>query len=546
MASDQVRQASKLLGPLLRRRGTSPAVGASLRRALQALDKSFTGLSPQAQAETIEAGIAELRACAELCGKSERPADHEQREGINQALALLAPVKEAYAPAPGPALALAAPVEPQAAAAPRRGAAPARRRTRPPTAPALDFKTAGVLLDGLAAKLQTLHVVLHEPRFRLVDVYGADAELQKQVTALKWLGRERIPEILRVADVAKSVDDRLAAGAALVHLGEPRGAEMMMGILGKAAADQQPLPDTSATLLRTLTDASLLDWLLKIFLKPAHPAICGLLLPLLAERNLLASEQLWQLVGHAKDDVAVEAAQALPWTDGNHDTQAMLAWAREARTPRRAAALLFAATVLGSAAALGEVRARVQRGENVDRLLVDALAVAGAPADAAALVALAARPDADAEYVLLAAANLGSAETLAALPGLADSVDASVADEVRRMLTGDASAANADSPKPDPAVRRLRGQPWSVAGLLACLAEPGETVHAQRLMALELRARTGQVPLSTLPVLLPKDARPELLANWQSYYAKANGRLVPGDWYYQGKSMGAASRPARA
>jgi hypothetical protein len=236
----------------------------------------------------------------------------------------------------------------------------------------------------------------------------------------------------------------------------------------------------------------------------------------------------------------VEAAQALLWTDGNHDTQAMLAWAREARSPRRAAALLFAATVLGSAAALGEVRARVQKGENVDRLLVDALAVAGAPTDAAALTALAARPDADAEYILLAAANLGSAETLAALPGLADSVDASVAGEVRRMIEGE--GADAGRPKPDPGVRRLRGQPWSVAGLLACLAEPGETVHAQRLMALELRARTGQVPLSTLPVLLPKDARPELLANWQSYYAKANGRLRPGDWYYQGKSMGQAAR----
>jgi hypothetical protein len=542
MASDQVRQASKLLGPLLRRRGTSPAVGTSLRRAMQALDKSLTGLSPQAQAETIEAGVAELRACAELCGKSDRPADHDQLEGINKALGLLAPAEAA--PAPVPELVLAPPVEPQAAAAPasRAGAAPARRRTRPPKAPALDFETAGVLLDGLEAKLQTLHVVLHEPRFRLLDVYGADDDLQKQVTALKWLGRERIPEILRVADLAKSVDDRLAAGAALVHLGEPRGAEMMMGILGKAAADQQPLPDTSATLLRTLTDASLLDWLLKIFLKPAHPAICGLLLPLLAERNLLSSEQLWALASHSKDDIAIEAAQALPWTDGNHDTQALLAWAREARTPRRAAALLFAATVLGSPAALGEVRLRVQKGENVDRLLVDALAVAGAPSDAAALLALAEQPDADAEYILLAAANLGSAETLAALPNLADSVDASVVDEVRRMLTGQASGADGDGSKPNPAVRSLRGQPWSVAGLLACLAEPGETLQAQRLMALELRARTGQAPLSTLPVLLPKAARPELLANWRSYYAKANGRLPPGDWYYQGKSMGQAAR----
>jgi hypothetical protein len=100
--------------------------------------------------------------------------------------------------------------------------------------------------------------------------------------------------------------------------------------------------------------------------------------------------------------------------------------------------------------------------------------------------------------------------------------------------------------QPDSAVRNLRGQPWSVAGLIACLAEPNETLQSQRLMALELRTRTGQAPLSTLPVLLPAAARPELLANWNSYYAKANGRLKPGDWYYQGKSMGMATREARA
>ena len=546
MASDQVRQASKLLGPLLRRRGTSPAVGATLRRALGALDKSLTGLLAQAQDETIASGISELRACVELIGKSDRPADHDQLEGVNKALALLAPAEEAFVVAPAPDLVLSPSMDAGGAVARQPARTTRAPRPRLAGAPVLDFQTAGVLLDGLEAKLRTLHVVLSEPLFRLADRYGAAAELQKQVTALKWLGRERVPEILRVADVAKSVDDRLAAGAALVHLGEARGAEMMMGVLGKAAAEKQPLPDTSATLLRTLTDASLLDWLLKIFLKPAHPVVCGLLLPLLVERNLLSSEQIWELANHPKDEIAVEAARALPWTDGHHDTQMLLAWAREARTPRRANALLFAATALGSAAALAEVRARVEKGEDVDHLLVDALAIAGAPADAAALTALAARPDSDAAYVLLAAANLGSAETLGALSGLSDQVPTNVLDEVQRMITGRASRVEGDTAKADVPIRTLRGQPWSVAGLIACLAEPGETLEAQRLMALELRARTGQAPLSTLPVLLPAAARPELLANWNSYYAKANGKLKPGDWYYQGKSMGTAAREARA
>jgi hypothetical protein len=112
---------------------------------------------------------------------------------------------------------------------------------------------------------------------------------------------------------------------------------------------------------------------------------------------------------------------------------------------------------------------------------------------------------------------------------------------VQRMLTGGHGGA-----QPNSGVRMLRGQPWSVAGLLACLGEPGETLMSQRLMALELRARTGQAPLSTLPVLLPAPARPELLANWTTYYTKANAKLKAGDWYYQGKSMSVAARDARS
>jgi len=91
-------------------------------------------------------------------------------------------------------------------------------------------------------------------------------------------------------------------------------------------------------------------------------------------------------------------------------------------------------------------------------------------------------------------------------------------------------------------MRMLRGRPWSVAGLLECLQAPGETLQAQRQMALELRARTGEAPLSTLPLLLPAAARPELLANWSTYYAKAHGKLKPGQWYYQGKPMAASSK----
>jgi hypothetical protein len=366
--------------------------------------------------------------------------------------------------------------------------------------------------------------------------------------ALKWLGKERIPEILRVADDAKSLDDRLAAGAALVHLGDAHGAEMVIGLLGKAATEKQPLPEMSQLLLRTLADEPLLQWLLEVFNVPVHPIVCGLLLPLLAERNLLSGEQLWKLAAHPKDEIAVEAALALPWSDEQFDTEALVAWANQSRTPRRANALLFSATVLGSATALAEVRARLQAAsaeaaERIDRLLVDALAVAGDVSDATLLVTLAGQFEADAGALLLAAANLGSAETLALLPELDGMVASDVAAEVRRMIAGPGDEDGASVAKN---LRLLRGQPWSVAGMLDCLQAPDETLQAQRQMALELRARTGEVPLSTLPLLLPAAARPELLANWNTYYAKANGRLKPGQWYYQGKPMPASSREVPA
>jgi len=543
MALDQVRQASKVLGPLLRRRGTSPALGTTLRRGLQALDKAFSGLAVPAQEETIVAGIAELRACLELIRGSDRPADHEQLEGIEKALALLGPMETALPTAPMPDLVLAPAQEKRPAYQPVER--PSRSRIRP-GADALDFRTVGLLLLGYSAELEMLQVVVSEPLFKVSDLELAHAGLQKRVHALKWLGKDRIPEILRVADDAKSLGDRLAAGAALVHLGDAHGAEMVIGLLGKAATDKQPLPDTSQLLLRTLADEQLLQWLLGVFNVPVHPTVCGLLLPLLAERKLLSGEQLWRLTEHPKDEIAVEAAQALPWSDEQFDTDTLIAWASQSRTPRRSNALLFAATVLGSAAALAQVRARLlaieaQAAGDIDRLLIDALAVAGDASDAALLTRLAGQFEDDAVALLLAAANLGSAETLALLHGLHGVVAADVLAEVHRMIAG----RGADDVRGRPTMqntRMLRGHPWSVEGLLACLQAPDETLQAQRQMALELRARTGEIPLSTLPMFLPASARPGLLANWSTYYAKAHGRLRPGQWYYQGKPMAPSAR----
>jgi hypothetical protein len=517
-----------------------------LRRGLQALDKAFSGLSAQSQEETIAAAVAELRGCVELIRASDRPADHEQLPGIEQALALLTPTEPALPAAPIPELVLRPAEE---VLAPRSRAAARNGPTRVPShMPMLDHRTVGLLLLGYAAELQTLQVVTSEPLFKASDLAAAYAGLQKRVSALKWLGKQRIPEILRVADEAKGLGDRLAAGAALVHLGDARGAEMVIGLLGKAASDKQPLPESSQLLLRTLADEQLLQWLLEVFNVPVHPIVGGLLLPLLAERNLLSGEQLWTLAAHPKDEIAVEAARALPWSDEQFDTEALVAWASQARTAKRAHALLFAATVLGSASALAEVRARLRAvsadgADSVDGALVDALAVAGDVSDATLLVTLAGQLEADASALLLAAANLGSAETLALLPELDGLVASDVLAEVRRMIAG---PGDNQAPFVATDVRMLRGRPWSVAGLLDCLQAPDETLQAQRHMALELRARTGEAPMSTLPLLLSPAERPELLAHWNTYYAKANGRLKPGQWYYQGKPMPTSSKEMSA
>jgi len=539
MGSDQVRQASKALGPLLRRRGTSPALGSALRRALQAFDKAFSGLCPQAAAETVDAGIAELRTCVGLIEASDRPADHEQLDGIARALALVALAEPAMpAAVPAPVLATPGPgATPSPAAWGSEREAPRRPRTEPPGGPARDFATVGNLLLGLEARLQTLHVVLSEPLFTLAEGYAAEAELERQVEAVRWLGKARVPDILRVADLANGLEDRLVAGAALVYLGEGSGAQMMVGILAKAAAAKQAFPESSPTLLRTLNDAGVLDWLRQIALQPTPAAVCGLLVPLLVERERLSPEEIWSWVNHPKDEVAVAAACALPWLDGRFDVEALVGWARVARTPRRAHALLYAAATLGSTAALAEVRARLQDEGPAHRLLVEALALAGGAGDAELLLELATHPDADPGFLILAAAGLGSPAILDALPGFADDVPASLLDEAHRMVSGVRSPDLGAEAALDRGARGLRGRPWSVGGLLACLGSPDEPLQAQRRLALELRVRTGQPLPGRLPLLLPPKARAERLEAWANHYAKADGKLRAGGWYFQGRPV---------
>jgi hypothetical protein len=93
MASEQVRLASKALGPLVRRHGTSPALKVTLREALKTLARALAETDTKTQAETIRQAIDELRFGLKLIQNSQRPADHAQLEGTAEALSFLAPLK---------------------------------------------------------------------------------------------------------------------------------------------------------------------------------------------------------------------------------------------------------------------------------------------------------------------------------------------------------------------------------------------------------------------------------------------------------------------
>jgi hypothetical protein len=202
--------------------------------------------------------------------------------------------------------------------------------------------------------------------------------------------------------------------------------------------------------------------------------------------------------------------------------------------------LLFAAVALGSVEALAEVRGRLT--ECKDSVhgayhLIEALAIAGDGSDAVRLVAFSARPEAnvDVDQALLAAANLGCVEILQSLSAFADRVRPDILTEARRMILGDGHSLHSGTIPLPSTTRMLRGQPWSVARVLEGLAAIDHPAQSQRRSALEIRVRTGLVPPTGFPLLVSFAARAEVLAKWSTHFARANVKLAPGGWYYQGK-----------
>ena len=545
MAKEQLRSASKTLSPLLRRRGTSPAVGSALRRTVQALDKALAAPEGQATPVEIRQALAELRGCLVHIYESTRPADQEQLEGAAKALSFLAPLEAGLPPPPTeqassqPAqtpsvfqtvVASDLPPPPTALTPlpPRR----ARSARQPRPLPVLDVGSAEIQLAGLHGSLHTLHAVLHESTQRLLDLDRAAEVLHAHQLAITWLGPRRTPTWAKASREAKQPEQRLVASAALGHVEAPGGAERSMTVLERSAHGKTPLDPFALTILRTLAGPHFLECVRTVFAKTSNEMVRSLLLPLLVERGQIRPEQIWPLLDHADDRVAREAALALALVGDTQHASALATLAGRAQAPRRSNALLFAASALGSVLALAEVRARVQRREEIDECLVDALAIAGDDADASLLMDLAAHPASDTGYVVFAAANLGCMATVRALPLFADRVPKHVLDEAQRLILGNGAEP---LPNPAPPVRLLHGQPWSVPGLLARLAARDETICSRQRLALEIRVRTGLAAPALLPVLSPAQAQTEALADWACHFAKASARLPAGQWYYQGK-----------
>jgi hypothetical protein len=573
MASEQVRLASMALGPLLRKRGTSPALGASLRRAVQALDKALTEDDEKLSSESAARAAKELQECLQLIRDSERPADHSQLEGIAKALSFLIP--DAVAPAAPPVVELPTPVqatlkmvllspEPaparQASPLPELASALPPPLSLPPAQPpipattnpeqqpsgvqtTLSFPTIHLRVAGIQESLRILHVVSQKHLATLADLEIAHARMRKVFSAVEWLGPSRIPPFREISAKRENSSKQVAADLALGHLGDRRSIEQLLDGLEKAAASKNWLPTHLLAAFRVLAESESLEVLLAFFGKTSSPALRALLLPVLTEREALPEGQLLDLAIDGDDEVAARAAEALAWAADANEVSLLFTWAMKAKTPLRANALLFSAAVLGSTAALVEVRKRLAKPTMFTGYLADALAIAGNDSDVEHLLDLAAGPNPDTTHILLDAANLGNGRTVHEFANFDRHAPADVLEEVPRMILG--SKGHAQQPNtglPEKARRMLRGRPWSVGAVLDRLSAPDELLLSANRMALEIRVRTGIMPPCRLPLFASAAMRADIVAKWRSHYAKADAKLAPGTWYYQGKPI---SKPDR-
>jgi hypothetical protein len=382
------------------------------------------------------------------------------------------------------------------------------------------------------------------------DLEAVDGEIARAVRTLAWIGGDGAAAAEEALGVAEDEGQRFAAVLALLHTGA--AATVLDFFVERDAGGAAP-PGALAA-LRLGADGALLGQI-EAF-APPDAGLRAAILRARADRGELAGGALVALADDPDGGVAACAAELLAWCGSPPgDTEAALGLLRAPMPAARRDALLFAAVALGSAEALQRIRELLDQGRLVTAAAIDALAVAGAPGDAARLLALAARDPACAPLATLAAAHLGDPETAAALAvPVAD--DGSAGDETPDGVVDPNLIAHARQailgPGPPPplprhgraagapsveAPRLLHGAPWTVAAALARLGAPGELVRARAWYALEVGVRSGVRPGAVLDGSAA--AAVQRAATAAIGAALAGRRLPPpGSWFHGGRPPG--------
>ena len=591
-SASQAREAQRSLGPLLRRRGTSVEVGQRLRRAIQHLDMALS--APEVASNEIRSAVGELTACAETIRASERKSDQEQFAGVTSALAALGNLRSARTgtllstperpifddppvgrnvsatvvlPIQDPVPTLPAPTSlketerepeptpPLRAEAPRPPSIP-RPRELTPKAPSSaepggrHFKRTATGHGASVATVSNLCSrisALHRRRLTLLDDVGTtwndlawlEADLARCALALSWAvdpSPAGVEELGEMTSGAEPIDPIVA----LLHVGGEAAIDHALAAARDSCADRRNAK-LFVDALRFAASDSLLAKARGLFAAPAAGPLRAALVPFLAERGALSSEDLIGLARDERDPGAPAAIHAIAYRGCRELAAEILAIRTSLATDGSSQevmetvdALAFASVVVGERAGLDEVRRRVDSDPEARASLIDALALAGDESDAERLLEFAERGGPTAMRATLAAGHLGFSAVLPRLDGLKAAFGENLIDRARTEIVGHLTRS-----PPGPG-RLLRGRLWTVEGAVERLEDQDELVLSQTWIALELSVRTGiPMPGQIQPGASTKELK-AIAAAWR--LALRQARLPrAGEWLYFGRPM---RRPA--
>lgn len=553
-----IRQASRGLAGLLRRKGTSPAVGKSIRRAMQNLDSALVAVDG-ARGPWIANAVGDLRSCLALIQDSSNPADGQQLEGVAVALGQLFALLESdvatAAPTPLTPIAPTAPIpvalpEPVVSSPKHRPVvAPAspvpaldapvetlsvrRAMAQAPGSSSVRSEAITVPLRGIVARLASLHrrrrVYVAEDQTTFAELVQLDAAIERERSALRWLLPPAAPVIDSLIDWLVANQDVAEVMVALPHFERTEAVVRLVDLL-KSSDDTNDITRTAdAARFANLADADVLV-LRDEFTRATEGRWRAGVVPLLTDRGQLPADALAHLLADGDDQVVAAAASALAVEGPAGSAPSIVKSILATRGDQAADAVLFVAVTLGSTDALDETRRRIDAGA-ASEFLIDALAVAGNAADGERLIAIYRRDQERAQLALVAAGHLGSAESAAALDDLDPSSDSALVARVRRAIIGGSTSKM----KRPPAARLVGGRPWSVALAMERLCASDQALFSRRWLALELGVRTGVSAVRPSDTNLPASRQAAAVAKFQAILTARRVSLPVGRWHYWGR-----------